>query len=157
MKEIITKRKDKIVLYDTIEEMPCVRYHKFNQMLVIDGSAGGSMKNIQEKIGTIISLVDEDKERAKLELKNLSITYDLIERAIDPKSRAFAAMVYSINGVVYDDITSDGLDRTAGVVESILTKGERDTALERLKKKLKKRLETASETERATRLKWLYG
>ena len=157
MKEITTKKGDRILLYDTIEEMPCTRYHKFNQLLVIDGSAGGSMKNIQEKIANVLALIDEDKERAKLELKNLSITYSLIEKAIDPKSRAFSAMVHSINGHEMNDITNDGLGATANLVDLILTKGERDSALERLKKKLKKKWPTDSEIEEEQMRKWSFG
>lgn len=139
MKELITKDgKHRLMMYEGVDDMPCVRYHKFNQYLLQGNGIGCDNKALVEKIHSIADMIDKEQpKKAIAELKTLAITFNFMEKAIDPKSQAFACLVYSIDGEVRDDVSEDGIKATMAIIDDFITKGERDDALVRIKKKLK--------------------
>lgn len=137
MQTIYTKLGHKIELYDGIDEMPMVRYHRYNQLMVIGAGEGTDLSDIRSKIAGISRLIDQNRGAdAKVELGNLGMQIAMVAAGIDVKSRAFAALVKSIDGEECDDLTSDGLKRTAERVDKIITKEERDGASNSVKKKI---------------------
>lgn len=64
--------KHTVEIYDSIDELPIKRFHKFNKYLLIDAGVGSDLNSISEKINRIVRFIDkEDKANAKIELDNL--------------------------------------------------------------------------------------
>lgn len=135
-------KKHTIEIYDGVDEMLEVRYHKFTQMMVLASGVGSDMEAIVAKLGTIRQLLDDERPKeAKVEILNLYQAFYFIGEGIDPKSTAFAALVKSIDGVEYDDMTESGLEKVQERLKGFLTIGKRNETIDSVKKKIEGELE----------------
>lgn len=128
--------KHRYEIYDSIEDMPIVRYHKFNQLLVMGNGVGNDGNAILSHIGAARQLIRDGKTKeADLELANVYHTVSFMTNLTDPKNMAFAALVKSIDGKECDDITQAGLEAISAIIQDDMKVGERDDALDGIKKK----------------------
>ena len=133
--------KHTIELYDGVDEMLEVRYHKFNQMMVLAAGVGNSIESIIGKLGTIRQLIDDDRAKdAKVEIINLYQAFYFVQDSIDPRSTAFATLVKSIDGVEYNDMTESGLNKVSEILSGFLTVGQRNETIDSVKKKIEEEL-----------------
>lgn len=133
----IEVRGHRIELYDGIDEMPIVRYHQFTKMLLIGDGLGCDIEALRGKVNEARLLIrDGETKKADSELVSLWQTLTFIERAVDPKSIAYAALVKSIDGEEQADHTQAGLERVRARLDGWLTKTERDAELLSVKKKI---------------------
>ena len=108
----IVLAKHKVELYDSIDELPIVRFHKYNKMLLIDAGVGSDLSDWDahmEKVVRYCRLNQPDK--AEKEIGNIRQNIYFIQSEISPKHLAFAALVKSIDGKLVDDLTDDGLQK----------------------------------------------
>lgn len=137
----IQLRKHTIQLYDSIDEMPVVRYHKFTQLMVLATGEGNDLEAIRTKIDSIVKMIDDGQPaKAKVEMLNLYQIFAFIDTAVDPKSLAFACLVKSIDGKEETDINDNRLHEIAGKIDQWATKAERDAATDSAKKKMERAL-----------------
>lgn len=130
-----------IELYDGIEEMPVARYHKFSQMMVRSAGIGSDIEAVKSKIFGIKQMLDDgENAKAKVELLNLYQTFFFIDTMTDPRSLAMACLVKTIDGKERDNISDDGLKETSALLDSWITKGERDEVTSSAKKKIESEL-----------------
>lgn len=102
--------KYKVELYDSIDELPIKRFHKFNKYLLVDAGVGSDLNDINEKIGKIMRYVDRsDKVNARIELENLRQAMYLVTQETNPKHLAFMVLVKSIEGKEITDLSDEGL------------------------------------------------
>lgn len=140
MREIELKGH-KIEMYDGIDEMPVVRYHKFTQLMVLASGVGADIDAIRDKLLNIRNMMDDkENSKAKVEILNLYQTFAFIDKGIDPHSSAIACLVHSIDGEVQEDINGDALDKIAAKLNVWMTKAERDSTTEAVKKKIENEL-----------------
>jgi len=124
-------------LYDGIDEMPVVRYHKFTQLMVLASGVGNDIDAIRSKLFGIKQMLDDQEpEKAKVEVLNLYQTFAFIDKTVDPSSMAMACLIKSIDGVEQDDINGDKLQRLAEQLDKWVTKKERDDITDAVKKKI---------------------
>ena len=102
--------KHTVEMYDTIEELPIVRFHKYQKLLLIDAGIGADINAFDQRIEkTRRFLMDGKTDKAQQELENLRQSVFLIQSGINPKHRAFAALVAKLNGAECNDVSDDGL------------------------------------------------
>lgn len=102
--------KHTVEMYDTIEELPIVRFHKYQKLLLIDAGIGADINAFDQRIEkTRRYLMDGKPEKAQQELENLRQSVFLIQSGINPKHRAFAALVAKFDGMECNDVSDDGL------------------------------------------------
>lgn len=102
--------KHTVEMYDTIEELPIVRFHKYQKLLLIDAGIGADINAFDQRIEkTRRFLMDGKTDKAQQELENLRQSVFLIQSGINPKHRAFAALVAKMDGVECNDVSDDGL------------------------------------------------
>lgn len=122
----------KVEMYDSIDQLPILRFHAFNKMLLIDAGVGSDLADFDSHIERVTRFMQSgDTDNAAKELANMRLNVYMIQQGVSPEHLAFAALVKSVDGVACDDLTTDGLTKT----------------LERLKEAT--RQETAAETEAA--------
>lgn len=112
MKEVRLNKK-KVVLYDSIEELPITRFHKYNKMLLVDSGVGSDLDAFNGHIERVIRYINKnDLKNAAAELENLRQNVYFIQSNVSPHNLAFAVLVQSIDGRACDDLTDDGLQKT---------------------------------------------
>ena len=136
MKELKVNRH-KVQMYDSIDEMPICRYHMFTQLMVLYSGLGSTMGDIENKLRELMKYIQTDKAKAQKELENLYQCITIINRGVNLPSQAMASLVYSIDGERCDDLTSEGLARTAKKLEQ-MKQGDLRDILQGVKKKLMK-------------------
>lgn len=128
--------KHTVEMYDTIEELPIVRFHKYQKLLLIDAGIGADIVAFDQRIEkTRRFLMNGKIEKAQQELENLRQAVYFIQTGINPKHRAFAALVAKLDGVECGDISDDGL---AKLIETLndAPESELTAQLDAVKKKI---------------------
>lgn len=132
-KETIAGRK--VILYDSIDELPVKRFHKYNKFMLIDSGVGSTLSDINAHIKKIQGYMSKDLKLAGIELDNLRQNMYLISQELGPKYLSFAALVHSIDGKEVFDLSDDNLK---AIVDTLAT--EKVTLLDKLISGLKKKL-----------------
>jgi len=127
----------RIVFYDSIDSLPIDRFFKFNLNLLIDSGIGGDMESIDSHLSMIARfIVDGEKEKAGAKLENLRTALAFAVQEINPKSRAFVCLIKEINGVSFNDLSDESIQKTIiRLGKSGVTKGLIYSFIETLKKK----------------------
>lgn len=111
MKEV-TLNGHKVSLYNSIDELPMVRFHKYNKCLLVDAGVGSDISAFDGHIERVVRYIKSDKrDEAAKELENLRQNVFIVLSGMSPQHMAFACMVATIDGEPYDDISDDGLQK----------------------------------------------
>ena len=105
-----------IELYESIEELPLKRFHKYNKFILIDSGIGSDLNDINGHISRTEQMISHDPRMALKELENLRQCIFLIVNETSPRHLAFAALIHSVNGKVVTDISDEGLKRVLDMV-----------------------------------------
>lgn len=109
--------KHTVEMYDAIDELPIVRFHKYQKFLLVDAGIGSDIAAFDQRIEkTRRFLMAGKTEQAQKELENLRQSVFLIQNGINPQHRAFAVLVTKIDGRECNDISDDAL---AGITETL--------------------------------------
>ena len=127
--------KHTVEYYDTIEELPIVRFHKYQKLLLVDAGIGSDIYAFDQRLEkTRRFLLANKPEQAQQELENLRHCVFLIQTGLTPKHRAFAALVTKLDG---EDCTDVGDDALAAITAKLndVPEQELTAQLEAVKKK----------------------
>lgn len=125
-------------LYDSIDDLPIRRYHKFNKLMLIDAGVGSDVQSINQHIDTLKKLVFKDrKDEALTLLDNIRQSFYLIAEEISPRHLAFAVLIKSINGEEVHDISDENLKRILAKLAQ-----EKVSVIDSILNAVKKKLET---------------
>lgn len=102
-----------VEVYDSIEEMPITRWHKYQKFALIDGGIGSDLSSLDAHISRIVAFLKrKDAEKAITEIQNLRQNIFFIQQGIDPHLLSCACLIKSIDGKPCDDLTEEGLKKT---------------------------------------------
>lgn len=123
-------------MYDAIDELPIVRFHKYQKLLLVDAGIGSDIAAFDQRIEKARRFLLAGKnEQAQKELSNLRHCVWLIQAGVNPRNRAFAALVKSVDGRECDDISDDALEKVLGILRDAPIK-DLTANLEAVKKKI---------------------
>lgn len=132
--------KHTVELYDSIDELPIVRFHKYQKLLLVDSGIGSDISAFDQRIERARRYLSEGKtDLASRELENLRQTVYFIQSGISPKHRAFAVLVSKIDGKPCDDIRDEALGKISEMLQDVPEK-ELTTHLDAVKKKIDEEL-----------------
>lgn len=132
--------KHTVEMYDAIDELPIVRFHKYQKMLLIDAGVGADVSAFDRRIEKICGhLALNEGEKARAELQNLRQTVFFVQSELNPKYRAFAALVTRVDGQRFDDVTDASIDKIVAILSDATDK-ELTARLEAVKKKIDEEL-----------------
>jgi hypothetical protein len=135
MKEV-ELNKHKVRIYDSIDELPMVRFHRYNRMLLVDAGIGSDISDFDGHIERVVRYIKKgDNDSAAKELDNLRQNVYMIMTGQSVRDLSFACLVHSIDGKTCDDLSPDGL---AKVLEKLggATRKELTGAYQSVKKKI---------------------
>ena len=128
--------KHTVEMYDAIDELPIVRFHKYQKLLLIDAGIGADIAALDQRIEkTRRFLMDGKPDKAQQELANLRQSVFFIQNGISPRHRAFAVLVKSIDGRECNDISDDALKQLTDTLNDAPEK-ELTARLDAVKKKI---------------------
>ena len=128
--------KHTVEMYDTIDELPIVRFHKYQKLLLIDAGIGADISAFDQRIEKARRfLMDGKAEKAQQELDNLRQTVFFIQMGLSPKHRAFAALVTKIDGRNCDGLSDMALTELLKELQDTPEK-ELTAQLDAVKKKI---------------------
>lgn len=134
--------KHKVVIFDSIEDLPVVRYHKFSKLMLIDAHIGSTITDFDGHLEKILRYINSgEKELAGKELLNMRQNVYMIQSEISPRFMAFAALVHSIDGKVVEDLSDESLKNI-----STLLGGEAFNKLNDITEDCKKKLDVELQT-----------
>ena len=132
--------KHTVEFYDTIEELPIVRFHKYQKLLLVDAGIGSDIAAFDQRLLKAREFIAAKKpEQAQQELENLRQCVFMIQTGLAPKHRAFAALVTKLDG---RDCTDIGDDALAAITETLNDAPEQELTaqLDAVKKKIDREL-----------------
>ena len=109
--------KHRVKVYDSIDDLPMARFHKYNKFLLIDAGLGSDMQSFD----------------AHMENMRQNVYIMLTEQS--PQNLSFAALVAEIDDVEMNDLSDDGLERVRQMLEDAPRK-DITAALQAVKKKI---------------------
>lgn len=128
--------KHTVEMYDAIDELPIVRFHKYQKLLLIDAGIGADITAFDQRIEkTRRFLMAGKPDQAQKELENIRQCVYLIQSGINPKHRAFAALVTKIDG---QDVADCNDETLAKITETLndTPEPELTAQLDAVKKKI---------------------
>lgn len=117
MRTLVINNK-KLVMYDSIEELPIANFQKYNKFLLIDAGIGSDINDIDQHITKIAKYIKSNQSLAMQELQNMRQNMYMIASGISPKYLAFAALIHSIDDKKVEDLSDENLK---SVLESLKT------------------------------------
>ena len=128
--------KHTVEMYDAIDELPIVRFHKYQKLLLVDAGIGADITAFDQRIEkTRRFLMDGNADEAKKELSNLRNCVWMIQNGVNPRNRAFAALVAKIDGRECSDMADDALEKILDTLKDAPIK-DVTAQLEAVKKKI---------------------
>lgn len=91
----------RVELYDSITEIPSLRFDRFTTAVLRDADIGSDLESIDRRIQRVGQYVGVDDESARVELMNLRQALVFAMQGIDTTKEAFYPLVYSVNGRVW--------------------------------------------------------
>ena len=131
--------KRSVEIYDSIDELPIKRYHKFNKYMLVDSGIGSDLNDINDHISKILRYIDKsDKKNAKTQLENMRQSLYLISQETNIRHLSFMVLIKSIDGKEVYDISDKNLKRLLKQFENE-SKGFLNRLIESVKKKNRQR------------------
>ena len=125
----------KVVLYDSIDELPIARFHKYNRYLLVDAGVGSEISDFDNHIERVVRYIrNKDNESAGKELENLRQNVFMVLSEQNIKHLSFACLVKTIDGKANDDLSPDGLAKVLELL-SDTPRGDIQENLSSVKKK----------------------
>lgn len=131
--------KYNVLMYESIDELPIVRFHKFNKYVLVDSGIGSDLNDVNNHISRISKFIHTDKNSALRELENLRNSLYLVLNEVGIKHLSFVMFIHSINGKEVHDLS----DENVKVISAKLNKVKvnyLDHLIEMVKKKIDEEL-----------------
>ncbi len=131
-----------VLTYNDPENLTMRRYQRFNKFLMIDNEVGSSFEDYNKRSEKLVGFLTAGLNKEALqELKNRNQMVYNAFMEYSPRGRAMAILVYSIDGEVYEDFSSSGIDRILDKLEKIgLSQKQATTIVFETKKKIEQSL-----------------
>lgn len=123
-------------IYDSIDELPIRRFHKFNKYMLVDSGIGSDLNSINDHIAKTKAYISKsDNKKAFTQLENLRQSLYLISQETSIKHLSFVALIKSVDGKDITDISDGNMKRILSEINTV-KKGFFENIIDDLKKKL---------------------
>lgn len=125
-----------VTVYEGIDEMPIVRYQKFNRLMLVDSGVGSTIEGLDTHLRRAILYCKTNADHTYTELLNLRQSFHMATNGIHPGMIAFGAFVKSLDGKEYPVHITDEQLQEIHTILSDVTVSELSEANEAVKKKI---------------------
>lgn len=104
----VTLQGHKIEIYDSIDELPIVRFQIYNKYLLLDCGIGSDMESVDERLERVYRYIKiKDLENLQKEVCNLREAIYFVISELSPRYMAFCCLVGSLDGKKIGDTSDD--------------------------------------------------
>ena len=91
--------KHKVMLYNSIDELPIVRFHRYNKCLLVDAGLGSDLNAVDGHIERAVRFINGDhRKEAATEMENIRQTIYLILQGMNPRKACQAGLLSQFPG-----------------------------------------------------------
>jgi hypothetical protein len=102
----------RVKIYDSIDDLPIVRFHRYNRMLLVDAGIGSDIADFDSHIERVVAYIRKgDNQNAAKELDNLRQNVYMIMSGQSVRDLSFACLVAEVDGKLQDDLSPEGLTK----------------------------------------------
>lgn len=118
MKTVIIGRH-KVEVWDSIDELPVSRFHKYNKYMLVDSGIGSDLNDFNNHVARVGKFIKTDQGQAIKELENLRQSLYMISEEISPKYLSFVTLIKSIDGKPLYDLSDENIKRISKQLSNV--------------------------------------
>ena len=132
----------RVTMYDSIEELPIVRFQKYNKLLMLDAGLGSDMTAFDAKLARVSEFVrSNDLANAAAEIDNLRQTLFNVQNGLTPHFLSLIPLMAEVDGEPLTDLSDENLMAVYERLKDVTLKAYEETASE-VKKKIEEELKS---------------
>ena len=100
----------KVVMYDSIEELPIVRFQKYNKMLMLDAGLGSDVSALDGHLARVSEYIKaNDLANASAEIDNLRQTLFNVQNGLTPHFMSLIPLMAEVDGEPLTDLSDENI------------------------------------------------
>lgn len=128
--------KHKVVMFDSIEELPIERFQKYNKMLLLDAGLGSDMTALDAHLARVSEFIKAgDLANASGEIDNLRQTLFNVQNGLTPHFLSLIPLMAEVDGEPLTDLSDESLKAVYDRLKDVTMKTYEDASSE-VKKKI---------------------
>ena len=130
----------KVVMYDSIEELPIVRFQKYNKMLLLDAGLGSDVKALDGHLARVSEYIKAgDLANASAEIDNLRQTLFNVQNGLTPHFMSLIPLMAEVDGEPLTDLSDENIHAVYDRLKDVTMKAY-EGAASGVKKKIEEEL-----------------
>ena len=130
----------KVVMYDSIEELPIVRFQKYNKMLMLDAGLGSDVTALDGHLARVSEYIKAgDLTNAAGEIDNLRQTLFNVQNGLTPHFMSLIPLMAEVDGEPLTDLSDENIQAVYDRLKDVTMKAYEGAASE-VKKKIEEEL-----------------
>ena len=131
----------KVVMYDSIEELPIVRFQKYNKMLMLDAGLGSDVTALDGHLARVSEYIKAgDLTNAAGEIDNLRQTLFNVQNGLTPHFMSLIPLMAEVDGEPLTDLSDENIQAVYDRLKDVTMKAYEGAASE-VKKKIEEEIE----------------
>ena len=127
-------------MYDSIEELPIVRFQKYNKMLMLDAGLGSDLTALDAHLARVGEFIKAgETDNAAREIDNLRQTLFNVQNGLTPHFMSLIPLMAEVDGEPLTDLSDENIQRVYDTLKDVTMKAYEGAAHE-VKKKIEEEL-----------------
>ena len=129
-----------MVMFDSIEELPIVRFQKYNKMLMLDAGLGSDLTALDAHLARVGEFIKAgETDNAAREIDNLRQTLFNVQNGLTPHFMSLIPLMAEVDGEPLTDLSDENIQRVYDSLKDVTMKAYEGAASE-VKKKIEEEL-----------------
>ena len=129
-----------VVMFDSIEELPIVRFQKYNKMLMLDAGLGSDLTALDAHLARVGEFIKAgETDNAAREIDNLRQTLFNVQNGLTPHFMSLIPLMAEVDGEPMTDLSDENIQRVYDTLKDVTMKAYEGAASE-VKKKIEEEL-----------------
>lgn len=130
----------KVTLYESIEELPIVRFQKYNKMLMLDAGLGSDLTALDAHLARVSEFIKNNElQDAAGEIDNLRQTLFNVQNGLTPHFMSLIPLMAEVDGEPLTDLSDENIQAVYDRLKDVTLKAYEGAASE-VKKKIEEEL-----------------
>ena len=127
-------------MFDSIEELPIVRFQKYNKMLMLDAGLGSDLTALDAHLARVGEFIKAgETDNAAREIDNLRQTLFNVQNGLTPHFMSLIPLMAEVDGEPLTDLSDENIQRVYDTLKDVTMKAYEGAASE-VKKKIEEEL-----------------
>ena len=129
-----------VVMFDSIEELPIVRFQKYNKMLMLDAGLGSDLTALDAHLARVGEFIKAgETDNAAREIDNLRQTLFNVQNGLTPHFMSLIPLMAEVDGEPLTDLSDENIQAVYDRLKDVTMKAYEGAASE-VKKKIEEEL-----------------